>query len=601
MRGQQTHVQYNDINWSVLRKLVPYLLRYPRRLALSLALLIAAKIASVGLPFILKHIVDALDAGDAGLDEVLLVPLGLLVAYGLVRLANVLFAELRDTVFGRVTEHAMHDIALRVFKHLHALDLSFHLERKTGGLARDIERGTTGISFLLRFMVFNIVPTLIEIIMVIVILSGRYSVWFGVIVFAAIVLYIIWSVFATEIRTRYVREMNEADSSTNSRAIDSLLNYETVKYFGNEDYEARRYDVNLDEWEAARRKNRLSIFALNGGQAFVISVSMSAAMILAAYEVSRGAMTLGDFVLINAFMMQIFLPLNFLGFVYREMKGALANIEKMFSLLSITPNVKDTHSHTPLHVSEGTLQFKQVSFSYSPERPILKALNFDVAGGKKVALVGSSGSGKSTLAKLLFRFYDCDTGGIYIDGHNIQDVSLHSLRAQLGFVPQDAVLFNDTIEANIRYGKLDASEEDICAAIRHAKLEDFIHSLPEGRQTIVGERGLKLSGGEKQRIAIARTMLKNPPILIFDEATSSLDNDSEAHILQAIDTLSEGKTCLVIAHRLSTIKDADWILVLENGQLVEQGSHDALLEEGGRYATLWQYQHRTKDNTTPIR
>ena len=595
MRGQGTHVNYSDVSWSTLRKLVPYLSHYKGRLLLALALLVAAKIASITLPFLLKHIVDAFTVNDAN-NVLMVVPLALLIAYGCVRLANVLFSELRDTVFGRVTEHAMHHIALKVFKHLHALDLEFHLNRKTGGLARDIERGTSGINFLLRFMVFNIVPTILEIALVIVILSLNYSLWFGVIVFTAIVTYIAWSIFATEIRTQHVREMNTADSETNTRAIDSLLNYETVKYFGNEEHEARHYDHNLTGWERARRKNRLSIFTLNGGQATIISVFMSLAMILAAYRVSDGSMTVGDFVLINAFMMQIFMPLNFLGFVYREMKGSMANIEKMFALLELKPAIVDNKNAQPLILSQGEIEFSGVDFHYTKNRPILSDVSFSLPAKSRVAIVGSSGSGKSTISKLLFRFYDTTNGSIRIDGQDIKNVTAASVRSTMGFVPQDTVLFNDTIYENIRYGRIDSSDKEIQKAIKLAHLDTFISQLPEGENTIVGERGLKLSGGEKQRVAIARTILKNPSIFVFDEATSSLDSESEKLILDAVNEISKDKTSLIIAHRLSTIANADKIIVLENGKIVEQGNHEYLLSISGRYHDLWKLQEAEKYN-----
>ena len=595
MRGQGTHVNYSDVSWSTLRKLVPYLSHYKGRLLLALALLVAAKIASITLPFLLKHIVDAFTVNDAN-NVLMVVPLALLIAYGCVRLANVLFSELRDTVFGRVTEHAMHHIALKVFKHLHALDLEFHLNRKTGGLARDIERGTSGINFLLRFMVFNIVPTILEIALVIVILSLNYSLWFGVIVFTAIVTYIAWSIFATEIRTQHVREMNTADSETNTRAIDSLLNYKTVKYFGNEEHEARHYDHNLTGWERARRKNRLSIFTLNGGQATIISVFMSLAMILAAYRVSDGSMTVGDFVLINAFMMQIFMPLNFLGFVYREMKGSMANIEKMFALLELKPAIVDNKNAQPLILSQGEIEFSGVDFHYTKNRPILSDVSFSLPAKSRVAIVGSSGSGKSTISKLLFRFYDTTNGSIRIDGQDIKNVTAASVRSTMGFVPQDTVLFNDTIYENIRYGRIDSSDKEIQKAIKLAHLDTFISQLPEGENTIVGERGLKLSGGEKQRVAIARTILKNPSIFVFDEATSSLDSESEKLILDAVNEISKDKTSLIIAHRLSTIANADKIIVLENGKIVEQGNHEYLLSISGRYHDLWKLQEAEKYN-----
>ena len=589
MRGLGSHVQFDEVNWRTLFKLTPYLLRYKKRLYFSLALLVAAKIASIGLPFVLKHLVDALDQEPV---DALSMPIGFLLAYGAIRLASVLIAELRDTVFGRVTEHAMHDIALRVFRHLHSLDMDFHLNRKTGGLARDIERGTTGISFLLRFMVFNIVPTLLEIILVIGILSARYSPWFGLIVFVAIVSYVAWSIYATEIRTKHVRQMNQADSATNNRAIDSLLNYETVKYFGNEEYEARLYDDNLEQWEQARRNNRLSIFALNGGQASIISVFISVAMALAAYKIVDGSMTLGDFVLINAFMLQIFMPLNFLGFVYREMKGSLANIENLFNLFEQKPSVVDKEHTLRFDGQFNAIQLQHLSFHYHPQRLILRNINIDIPAHQKTAIVGSSGSGKSSLAKLLFRFYDPSQGRIAIDGVDLREFSMASLRASIAVVPQDAVLFNTTLLENVRYGRVTASDEEVRESMNAAQLEGFVQQLPEGWNTVVGERGLKLSGGEKQRVAIARAILKNPSIMIFDEATSSLDGHSEKLILDAINTISRKKTTVVIAHRLATIADANTIIVLEQGCVVEQGTHQQLLSRGGRYYELWKVQER---------
>jgi len=587
MRSQQTHVHARDINWRVLRQLWPYLFEFRSRIALALLCLVGAKLASVGLPFILKHLVDDLDRASSML---VALPLGLLLAYGTVRFANVLFGELRDTLFGRVTERAMRRIGLKAFQHLHALDLEFHLNRRTGGLSRDIERGTNGISFLLRFMVFNIVPTFIEIGLVVVLLWVNYNIWFALIVLLAVSCYVAFSVFATEWRTRYVREANEAESRTSTRAVDSLLNFETVKYFGNEGFEARHYDSELASWETARRRNRLSLFALNGGQALIIAASMTAAMVLAAQQVLDEQMTLGDFVLINAFMMQIFMPLNFLGFVYREMKGAMANIEALFALLAQVPAIKDADAAAELVVNEGRIDFEQVSFHYDPQRPIIENLSFSVAPRRKLAIVGSSGAGKSTLFKLLFRFYEVCGGRILIDGQDIRSVSQASLRAAIGVVPQDSVLFNMTIGENIRYGRVDASDEDLWQAVRTAHLESFINSLPQGLDTRVGERGLKLSGGERQRVAIARTILKRPPILVFDEATSSLDSRSERSIVDAMRDIASDHTSLVIAHRLSTIVDADEIIVLDKGRLVERGTHTELLMQGGQYAALWALQ-----------
>ncbi|WP_372777058.1 ABC transporter ATP-binding protein/permease [Litorivivens sp.] len=587
MRSQQTHVHARDINWRVLRQLWPYLFEFRSRIALALLCLVGAKLASVGLPFILKHLVDDLDRASSML---VALPLGLLLAYGTVRFANVLFGELRDTLFGRVTERAMRRIGLKAFQHLHALDLEFHLNRRTGGLSRDIERGTNGISFLLRFMVFNIVPTFIEIGLVVVLLWVNYNIWFALIVLLAVSCYVAFSVFATEWRTRYVREANEAESRTSTRAVDSLLNFETVKYFGNEGFEARHYDSELASWETARRRNRLSLFALNGGQALIIAASMTAAMVLAAQQVLAEQMTLGDFVLINAFMMQIFMPLNFLGFVYREMKGAMANIEALFALLAQVPAIKDADDAADLVVSEGRIDFEQVSFHYDSQRPIIENLSFSVAPRRKLAIVGSSGAGKSTLFKLLFRFYEVCGGRILIDGQDIRSVSQASLRAAIGVVPQDSVLFNMSIGENIRYGRVDASDEDVWEAVRTAHLESFINSLPQGLDTRVGERGLKLSGGERQRVAIARTILKRPPILVFDEATSSLDSRSERSIVDAMRDIASDHTSLVIAHRLSTIVDADEIVVLDKGRLVERGTHTELLMQGGQYAALWALQ-----------
>lgn len=583
-----------SFSWQTLRTLLPYLLEYRLRIVLALGCLVAAKVASVGLPFILKHIVDAMDTGvnNDTADKLLVLPLGLLLAYGTVRLANVLLGEIRDALFGRVTERAMRRIGLTVFRHLHRLELGFHLDRNTGGLSRDVERGVSGISFLLRFMVFNIVPTLFEIALVVGVLLANYSIWFALVTLIAVVLYIAWSVIATDWRTGYVRAANLADSQSNTRAVDSLLNFETVKYFTNEQFEAERYDNDLAQWEQARRNNRLSLFALNGGQALIIAVAMTMMMILAGENVVAGTMTLGDFVLINAFMMQLFLPLNFLGFVYREMKGSMANVERMFALLRRAPLIKDDANAGSLAVSQGQIEFRQVSFGYGPERPILDRVSFTVRPQQKVAVVGASGAGKSTLVKLLFRFYEVDEGAVLIDGQDIRQVTQGSLRQAIGIVPQDTVLFNASIFDNIRYGRIAASDDEVAEAIRLAHLDDFIARLPLGANTLVGERGLKLSGGEKQRVAIARTILKRPPILVFDEATSSLDSRSEQSILQAIREVSRGQTSLVIAHRLSTVVDADHILVMDQGRIVEQGSHQALLARQGRYARLWQLQQQ---------
>ena len=588
-RGSQNPVELEHVNWSSLKQLVPYLLAYKSRLLLALLCLVAAKLASVGLPFILKRIVDQLNSPSS--DLLVIVPISLLVAYGLVRFSNVLFGELRDTIFGRVTEGAMRRIGHSVFQHLHALDLAYHLNRRTGGVSRDIERGVNGISFLMRFMVFNIVPTFLEIGMVIGLLLWNYSGWFALIVLVSVLLYVGFSVFATEWRTAFVRQMNHAESKSSNRSVDSLLNFETVKYFNNEDYEAARYDEDLAEWEAARRRNRLTMFGLNGGQAFIIAASVTAAMILAGFQVRNGNMTIGDFVLINALMMQVFMPLNFLGFVYREMKGSMANIDAMFALLKVKSSIQDVDNAPDLQVSNAQIEFRNVAFAYDSKRPILRDVSFSVAPKQKLAIVGSSGSGKSTIMKLLFRFYDVDDGQILIDGQDIASVSQYSLRKHISIVPQDTVLFNSSIFDNIQYGDVSASEDEVWQAIRMAYLDDFISSLPDKEQTLVGERGLKLSGGEKQRVAIARAILKKPSIMVFDEATSSLDSQAEQHILQAMEHVRGNYTSVVIAHRLSTVVDADRIIVLDQGKIVEEGMHKNLLQQDGRYAKLWQLQH----------
>jgi len=591
-RGSEDITDLDKVDWSSLKQLIPFMTEFKGRIGLALLCLVGAKVASVGLPFILKNIVDQLN-GEAmeQVPALVIVPIALLVAYGVVRFANVLFGELRDTIFGRVTERAMRRVGHKVFQHLHSLDLAYHLNRRTGGVSRDIERGVNGISFLMRFMIFNIVPTFVEIGMIMVLLFWNYSIWYALIVLVSVVAYVGFSVVATEWRTETIRQMNKAESKSSTRSVDSLLNFETVKYFNNEGFEADRYDENLADWEAARRKNRLTLFGLNGGQSLIISAAATASMVLAAYHVTQGVMTIGDFVLINALMMQIFLPLNFLGFVYREMKGSMANIDAMFALLKVESSVQDVPNAPIMSVVKGTIEFNDVGFAYHPERPILKGVSFKVAPKQKVAIVGGSGSGKSTIMKLLFRFYDVSSGSIVIDDQDTSMVSQKSLRQAISVVPQDTVLFNASIFENIQYGNVDASEDEVWAAISMAYLDDFIQQLPDGAETQVGERGLKLSGGEKQRVAIARAILKQPKIMIFDEATSSLDSRAEQSILQAMERVRGDYTSVVIAHRLSTIVDADLILVLEQGQIAEQGTHAQLLTLNGLYASAWQLQN----------
>ena len=592
------------VNWRIVSNLIPYLRESRQRVAVALLCLLLSKGAVLLIPFLLKHLVDALDTGNPrALAPGLL--LGLVLAYGAARFGNVFFAELRDTVFGRVSERAMHRIGLQVFRHVHRLDLNFHLNRQTGGLARDIERGTTGISFLLRFFVFNIIPTLFEIAMVAGILLFNYGPGFAVVTLVAVTAYGLFSLRATQWRTQFVREMNQADSASNTRALDSLLNFETVKYFTNEEFEAQRYDVELHKWEMARRRNRLSLFGLNGGQALIIALAQTVMIGMAAWQVRHSQITLGDFILINQFMIQLFIPLGFLGFVFREIKSSLVQIEKMFELLAVQPAVVDTPAAPALRLDRGAISFNKVNFAYHARRNILRDVDFRVEPGHKVAVVGASGSGKSTLVKLLFRFYDPDSGSIAIDGQDIRQVSQASLRDAIGIVPQDTVLFNDSIFENVRYGDPDADDARVWEAIRMAHLDGFVAALPDGADTLVGERGLKLSGGEKQRVAIARTILKRPPILVFDEATSSLDSKSEQAILRALREISQDHTSLVIAHRLSTIVDADKIVVLHRGEIIEQGTHRQLLRQGGHYAGLWrtQLQQRsaaqTQDSSSP--
>lgn len=591
---EQFPKRYRPKQW--IKVLWPYFMEYRLRIALALACLVIAKLASVGLPFLLKYQVDHLiQLPEVVTDWWLWFPLGLLLAYAAVRFLTVFIGEVRDVLFGRVTERAMRRMALKVFEHLHSLSLEFHLNRQTGALQRDIERGTNGISFIMRFMIFNIIPTFLELFLVIGLLLAKYPPVFAAITSAAVVLYVYYSIKLTEWRTHYVREANRMDSSTHARALDSLLNYETVKYFTAEKREAAYYDEALSKWEEARRMNRFSLFSLNSGQALIISLAMAAMLLFAAYYVVIGTMTVGDFTLVNAFMFQLFLPLNMLGFVYREIKASLANIESMFELLDEQPSVKD-EGEKPLLLGAGQVEFCNVSFAYQSERPILRNLNLRLEPGKTLAVVGSSGAGKSTLTKLLFRFYDPQQGQILIDGQDIKDVPQAQLRTVLGIVPQDTVLFNDSFKNNLLYAKPNASDGELDQIIKLAKLTHLIQTSPQGMDTLVGERGLKLSGGEKQRIAIARMLLKKPHIMVFDEATSSLDSTTEHSIMAAIREVAAGHTALIIAHRLSTIVEADSIAVLEQGQVVEQGTHAQLLALSGRYADLWQAQQASQEN-----
>ena len=573
-------------DWRAIRKLLPYLWAWKGRVAVALLALIAAKVANVGVPILLKQIVDSLDRDTA----LLAVPLALLGAYGLLRLSTTVFTELREYLFAKVTQRSVRAVALDVFEHLHALSLRFHLARQTGGLTRDIERGTRGISMLINFTLFSIVPTLVEITLVSAILIARYDWTFVAITFGALVLYIVATVLITEWRTNFRRTMNELDSRANTRAIDSLLNYETVKYFGNEKFEARRYDESLQRWEAAAVKSQTSLSLLNVTQSAVIALAVTLIMWRATVGVVEHKLTIGDLVLVNAFMIQIYIPLNFLGVIYREMKQALADLERMFALVAEHTEVADAPGAPALAPRGAEVRFEGVDFSYEPNRQILRDVSFTIPAGKTVAVVGPSGSGKSTLARLLFRFYDVTHGRITIDGSDLRAVTQGSVRAAIGIVPQDTVLFNDTIEYNIRYGRVDATHEEIVAAAKLAQIHDFVVSLPEGYATPVGERGLKLSGGEKQRVAIARAMLKNPRILIFDEATSALDSKSEKAIQAELKQIARDRTTLTIAHRLSTIVDADEILVLDRGVIAERGTHASLLAADGGYARMWRLQ-----------
>lgn len=581
-------VERND--WATIKTLLPYLWTYKWRVLLAMIFLVGAKGAQVGVPVVLKNLVDRMTISPSHPQAMLVLPVGLLLAYGALRICTTLFTELREFVFAKVTQRAVRTIALKVFRHLHSLSLRFHLNRQTGGMTRDIERGTRGIASLVQYSLFSILPTLVEISLVIGYMVLHYDPWFSVITFAALLSYIGFTVLVTEWRTHFRRTMNDLDSKANTKAIDSLINYETVKYFGNEDYEARRYDDGLRHYESAAVRSQTSLSLLNTGQSAIIAIAVTLILWRATLGVMNGTMSLGDLVLVNAFMIQLYVPLNFLGVIYRELKQSLTDMERLFALLDKGREVDDAPDARPLLVTGAEVRFSQVDFYYEKNRQILFDVDFAIPAGTTTAVVGHSGSGKSTLSRLLFRFYDVNGGSIAIDGQDIRKVTQRSLRQAIGIVPQDTVLFNDTIEYNIAYGKPGATKDEIIAAARAAAIHDFIVTLPDGYNTMVGERGLKLSGGEKQRVAIARTLLKNPAIMIFDEATSALDSKSEQAIQAQLKEIAKNKTTLVIAHRLSTIADAAQILVLEHGRIVERGTHAQLLAAGGAYAQMWERQ-----------
>jgi ATP-binding cassette, subfamily B, heavy metal transporter len=577
---------------ATIKRLFPYLWQYRWRVAAALAFMVAAKVATVSVPLLLKELVDRLTIAPGSVAMLLVVPIGLVVAYGALRLCTSLFTELRELIFAKATEGAARSISLQVFKHLHNLSLRFHLERQTGGMTRDIERGTRAVHSLISYSLYSIVPTLIEVAMVLTLLAVKFDVWFALITVIALVAYITYTVTVTEWRTKFRRQMNELDATAHTRAIDSLLNYETVKYFNNEAFEAKRYDENLERLRKASLKSQQSLSMLNTGQQIIITVALVAMLWRATEGVAQGRMTLGDLVMINAFMIQLYIPLNFLGVLYREIKQSLTDLDKMFTLLDREREVADGPHAKTLHVTQGHVVFDHVHFAYDPAQPILHDVSFDIPPGKTVAVVGPSGAGKSTLARLMYRFYDVQAGAITIDGQALPNITQESLRRSIGIVPQDTVLFNDTVAYNIGYGKPGSSQAEIEAAARAARIHDFIASTPKGYETAVGERGLKLSGGEKQRVAIARTLLKNPPIMIFDEATSALDSANERAIQAELKSASEGKTALVIAHRLSTVVDAHQIVVLEAGRVVEKGTHLELLAKGAVYARMWRLQQQ---------
>jgi len=581
---------------AALRKLMPYLWRYRWRVMIALAFMVMAKLANVGVPLLLKRLVDSLTLAPGDVRAVLVVPIGLLVAYGALRLSTTVFTELRELVFARATEGAARSISLQVFRHLHSLSLRFHLERQTGGMTRDIERGTRAVHSLISYSLYSIVPTLIEVTLVLGVLAVRFDMGFAWITLGALAVYIVFTIVVTNWRTQFRRQMNEFDSTAHSKAIDSLLNYETVKYFNNEDYEARRYDESLERLRRASLKSQTTLSLLNSGQQLIIAAGLVLMLWRATEGVVSGRMTLGDLVMVNAFMIQLYIPLNFLGVIYREIKQAVADLDRMFALMEREREVDDAPGAKPLEVREGRVVFDRVSFAYDPARPILHDVSFEIPPGRTVAVVGPSGAGKSTLARLLYRFYDATGGAIAIDGQDLRRVTQASLRRAIGIVPQDTVLFNDTVAYNIAYGRTGATREEVESAARAARIHDFIEATPMGYDTMVGERGLKLSGGEKQRVAIARTLLKNPPIMIFDEATSALDSANERAIQAELQGVARNKTALVIAHRLSTVVDAHQILVMEQGRVVERGTHAELLARNGRYAEMWRLQQSGEDD-----